>query len=290
MSNQFLLILKNSEEGKFNGFKRKRFNKQTEKILKKNNVNHVLGLHKGVINNKVWNKIKKNDKFYITIYNETFRITANLTKKSKSLRYGETIYPDLVDKKELNYFLFFEKLDSCREPFELLKKRAKLGKFSSEGIFEMKEESNSKKNKKTKINKSLIEKTIGKVERKHREFQALVRNQANVSQLKKLYNNQCQIQQCSFKLNYEKGGKIKQYSHVHHYNQLSESLIDSLNNMIVLCPNHHAEFDFKVKFIDYDGKTIINQKGKKTGETINFHKGHQLDIRNVRSLLGEQDG
>ena len=287
MSNQFLLILKNSDEGKFNGFKRKSFNKQTEKILRKNNSNHVLGLHKGVISNKVWNKIKKNDKIYITIDNETFRISANLTKKSKNLKYGETVYPDLVDKKEINYFLFFEKLNSCREPFEVLKKRSKLRKFSREGIFEMKEESNPEKIKKTKINKSLVEKTLGKVERKHREFQALVRNQANVNQLKKLYNNQCQIQQCSFKLNYEKDGKIKQYSHVHHYNPLSESLSDSLNNMIVLCPNHHAEFDFKVKLIDYDGKTIINQKGKETGETLKFHKGHQLDIRNIRSLLRE---
>ncbi len=287
MFNQFLLILKNSDEGKFNGFKRKSFNKQTEKILRKNNSNHVLGLHKGVISNKVWNKIKNNDKIYITIDNETFRISANLTKKSKNLKYGETVYPDLVDKKEINYFLFFEKLNSCREPFEVLKKRSKLRKFSREGIFEMKEEPNPEKIKKTKINKPLIEKTLSKVERKHREFQALVRSQANVNQLKKLYSNQCQIQQCAFKLNYEKDGKIKQYSHVHHYNPLSESLSDSLNNMIVLCPNHHAEFDFKVKLIDYDGKTIINQKGKETGETLKFHKGHQLDIRNIRSLLGE---
>ena len=109
-------------------------------------------------------------------------------------------------------------------------------------------------------------------------------------QLKKLYNNKCQIQQCNFELNYEKEGKIKQFSHVHHYNQLAKSLIDSLDNMIVLCPNHHAEFDFKVKLIDYDGMTIINEKGKQTGETLKFHKGHKLDIKNIVSLLGEQDG
>ena len=73
----------------------------------------------------------------------------------------------------------------------------------------------------------------------------------------------------------------------HHYNQLSESRIDTLDNMIVLCPNHHAEFDFKVKLIAHDGKTIINRKGKETGETIKFHTGHQIDIKNIESLLGE---
>ena len=57
--------------------------------------------------------------------------------------------------------------------------------------------------------------------------------------------------------------------------------------MIVLCPNHHAEFDFKVKLIDYDGKTIIDQQGKETGETIKFRKHHKLDIKNIESLLGE---
>ena len=290
MSNQFILILKNSDEGKFNGFKRENFNKQTKEIIKKNSSNHVLGLHKGVISNKVWNKIKKDDKFYITIENETFRVTANLIKKAKNLKYGEIIYPETIDRKQINYFLFFKKLDDCREPFEVLKKRSKSNIFSNEGIFEIKQRTNSERIKKTKINKALIEKTRGKVERKHRSIQALDRNQSNVVQLKKLYNNKCQIQQCNFELNYEKGGKIKQFSHVHHYNQLAKSRMDSLNNMIVLCPNHHAEFDFKVKLIDYDGVTIINEKGKETGETIKFHKGHKLDIKNIESLLGEQDG
>ena len=55
--------------------------------------------------------------------------------------------------------------------------------------------------------------------------------------------------------------------------------------MIVLCPNHHAEFDFKVKFIDHDGKTIIDRKGKETGETIKFHKNHKLNAKNIERLL-----
>ena len=288
MPNQFLLIIKKTDEGKFSWFKNKRYNKQTSEILKKNDSKHVWGLHKGVTNDAVWNKIKKNDKIYLTVEKETFKISGILSKKRKNLKYGELIYPESSDRKQINYFLFFDKLDSCREPFEVLKKKSKSRIFSNEGIFEIKEESTHKRITKIKVKKLPIEKTIVKAEKRRRKAsQILTRNSTKVKKLKEFYNNECQIEQCNFKLNYEKNGKIKQYSHVHHYNQLSKSLIDSLDNMIVLCPNHHAEFDFGVKLIHYDGKTIIDRKGKETGETIKFRKGHKLHIKNIESLLGE---
>jgi hypothetical protein len=286
MENQFILILKKSDEGKFRWFQNGK-RKQEKEILRKHNSNHVLGLHKGAISEKTWSKIKKNDKIYVTIENETFRISGSVIDKSKKSNYGEIIYPNEIDKKQINYFLFFKKLDSCREPYEILKQKSKLKIFSNEGIFELKQESIPKKTKKVKVNKKLIEKSVGLAEKRWQKTQSYTRNQSNVNQLKKLYNNQCQIEQCNFKLDYEKNGKIKQFSHVHHYNQIAESLIDSLDNMIVLCPNHHAEFDYRVKLIDRDGKTIINRKGKETGETIKFRTGHQIDIKNIESLLGE---
>ena len=290
MENQFILILKKSDEGKFRWFQNKKWTDgKAKQILRKNNSNHVLGLHKGAINDKTWNKIKKDNKIYVTIESETFRISGNVVKKDKNPNYGEIFYPNEIDKKQINYFLFFKKLYSCREPFDVLKEKIKSKSkiFSNEGIFEIKVESIPKKIKKSKVKQSLIEKTIGKAEKRRKEFQALTRNPSNVNQLKKHYNHQCQIEQCDFKLNYEKNGKNKQYSHVHHYNQLSKSLDDTQKNMIVLCPNHHAEFDFKVKLIDYDGKTIIDQQGKETGETIKFRKPHKLDISYIEILLGE---
>jgi len=286
MPNQFLLIIKKTDEGKFSWFKNRRYNKQTNEILKKNDSKYVWGLHKGVTNNAVWNKIKKNDKIYLTVEKETFKISGIVSKKKTNLQYGELIYPEASDSKQINYFLFFDKLDSCREPFEVLKNKSKPS-FSNEGIFEIKEESPHKRITKIKVKKLPIEKTIAKAEKRRREVEEYTRNPTRVKNLKKFYNNECQIEQCDFKLNYEKKGKIKPYSHVHHYNPLSKSQIDSRDNMIVLCPNHHAEFDFKVKLVHYDGKTIIDRKGKETGETLKFRKGHKLDIKNIESLLGE---
>ena len=284
MENQFILILKKSDEGKLRWFQNGK-RKQEKEILRKHNSNHVLGLHKGAISEKTWSKIKKNDKIYLTAEEENFRICGNLSKKIKNSKYGEIIYPNAIDKKQINYFLFFEKLDICNFSYHELINDSTTPKRFHQGVFERKQKSTPKKLKKTKVNKELIEKTLGAAEKRHRSYQVITRNKSNVNQLKKLYDNQCQIEQCNFKLDYEKNGKNEQFSHVHHYNRIAESLIDSLDNMIVLCPNHHAEFDFKVKFIDHDGKTIIDRKGKETGETIKFHMKHKLNSKYIESLL-----
>jgi len=285
MPNQFLLIIKKADEEKFRLFKIPKYNKQSNEILIKNDSKYVWGFHKGTISDKIWNKIKKNDKIYLTIEEENFRISGNVAKKRKNTKYGEIIYPNAIDKKQINFFLFFEKLDICNFSYHELINESITPKRFHQGIFEVKQKSTPKKLKKTKVNKLLIEKTLGIAEKRQRSSQVVTRNQTNVKNLKKLYNNQCQIEQCNFKLDYEKNGKIEQFSHVHHYNPISKSLIDSLDNMIVFCPNHHAEFDFKVKLIDHDGKTIIDRKGKETGETIKFHKNHKLNAKNIESLL-----
>ena len=109
MPNQFLLIIKKTDEGKFSWFKNRRYNKQTSEILKKNDSKYVWGLHKGTISDKIWNKIKKNDKIYLTIEKDTFKISGIVSKKIKNLKYGELIYPESSDRKQINYFLFFDK-------------------------------------------------------------------------------------------------------------------------------------------------------------------------------------
>ena len=122
-------------------------------------------------------------------------------------------------------------------------------------------------------------------EKKSVSAQKFVRN-PKVKKLKELYNYECQINECDFKLEYnkKKGGKSF-LIHVHHYRPLEYGGHDDFDNMIVLCPNHHNEFDFKVKFISRDGATIMDKNGKKNGETIKFHKNHKLEITNIESLL-----
>ena len=139
MPNQFLLIIKKTDEGKFSWFKNRRYNKQTSEILKKNDSKYVWGLHKGTISDKIWNKIKKNDKIYLTIEEENFRISGNVSKKRKNTKYGEIIYPNAIDKKQINFFLFFEKLDICNISYHELINESITPKRFHQGIFEVKQ-------------------------------------------------------------------------------------------------------------------------------------------------------
>ena len=55
--------------------------------------------------------------------------------------------------------------------------------------------------------------------------------------------------------------------------------------MIVVCPNHHAQFDYNLIAIEIDGKSVIDKYGKKIC-TITFHKKHSLNLENIVSQLG----
>lgn len=288
MPNQFLLIIQKQDEEKFRWFKNGKYNTQSSYILRKNNAQYIWGLHKGIINNKIWNKIKKNDNIYLTVIEESFKISGIVSKKIKNSKFGEIIYPESIDNKQIQYFLFFEKLTQCNIPYHVLKGKSISRIFVDEGIYQIKEESQPEKMKEIKIKKLPFELTIGKAKRRRMEVEGFVRNTSKVKKLKELYDNKCQIVQCDFRLEYiSKNKKKSPYSEVHHYNPLNKESDDDYGNMIVLCPNHHTEFDFGVKFIHSDGTTIINQDGKETGDTIKFSKSHKLDMKNIESLLGE---
>ena len=287
MKNQFLLIIKKQDEDKFSLFKNGIFNDAANAILKKNNSKYVWGIHKGIINKSIWSKIRKNDKIYLTVEEETFKISGMISKKIKNLKFGELIYPTAVDKKQINYFLFFEKLVPCRFPYHVLKNMSNANEFIEEGIYKIQKRNLEKLVHAILVKKLPLEKIIGQPKRKRRSGMAIVRNPTKVRQLKTLYDNKCQIIQCGFRLEYYSKNKNIFYSEVHHYNPLKKQSDDDFGNMLVLCPNHHKEFDYSVKFIDIDGITIINGQGKPTGETLQFSKDHILDIKNIDSQLGK---
>lgn len=285
MTNEFVLILKKSDEGKFRKFKNKDFNKLTKEILKKNSSDYVLGLHQGAINDKIWIKIKKDDQFYITAGEENFRISAKVSKKVENSKDGNIIYPYEVDRNQIKYFLFFKELTICDFSYNKLINISIVPKRVNQGIYEIKNENPVTKFRRISIKKLPYEKTVGIAEKRSISDQKFIRN-PKIKKLKELYNYECQINECGFKLEYDKKDGGKSFLiHVHHYRPLEYGGHDDFNNMVVLCPNHHNEFDFKVKFISRDGVTIIDKNGKENGETIKFYKNHKLEKTNIESLL-----
>jgi 5-methylcytosine-specific restriction protein A len=77
--------------------------------------------------------------------------------------------------------------------------------------------------------------------RKKRVVDALIRNKKFVAELKTLYDNTCQI--CGERIRIRPG---IYYSEIHHIKPLGQKHQgpDRKNNMICVCPNHHALLDF----------------------------------------------
>ena len=106
-----------------------------------------------------------------------------------------------------------------------------------------------------------------------------IRDTEKSRRLKKKYQNRCQV--CNYRLEVDKN---KHYSEVHHIRPLGKGGDDDYNNMIVLCPTHHAEFDYKIIAIGYDGKTIIDKNKKKISD-LHLKSDHEIAQKNITYQL-----
>lgn len=91
--------------------------------------------------------------------------------------------------------------------------------------------------------------------RKEYNVNRIQRNQKLVSKIKKLYDNTCQI--CGVKIDL---GNSQFYSEVHHIQPLGSphNGPDVLENMIVVCPGHHAMFDLGAISINLTSKRVLH--------------------------------
>ncbi len=103
----------------------------------------------------------------------------------------------------------------------------------------------------------------------------VIRDTQTARNLKALYEYRCQI--CGFRIEAQPN---RFYIEAHHVQPLGggHNGLDTTSNMLVLCPNHHALFDFgAVKFISEDKLKIagldysITLKHKLAPESIAYH-------------------
>lgn len=95
-------------------------------------------------------------------------------------------------------------------------------------------------------------------------------------ELKKLYKNRCQI--CNYRLEIN---PQTHYSEAHHIWPLHDGGDDDFSNMIVLCPTHHAEFDYGVICIDESGTGILNQSSQKIANLF-VKESHTISSKNIK--------
>lgn len=102
-----------------------------------------------------------------------------------------------------------------------------------------------------------------------------IRETAMSRELRELYGDRCQV--CGYSLEVAPGLR---HSEVHHVHPLHEGGLDTPDNMVVLCPAHHAEFDYGALCVDASGRAVGRGGGE--GKRLHFEPGHALAPHNVR--------
>jgi len=104
----------------------------------------------------------------------------------------------------------------------------------------------------------------------------IIRDTIKSKKLKIRYENKCQV--CRLRI-------FDNYSDVHHIWPIGEKPIggdDDYDNMLVLCPNHHAMFDLAlIKIKNSKKKFLIDINGKKVGK-LYFQDDHNLHPKNIQ--------
>ncbi|MFP3358013.1 HNH endonuclease [Planococcus sp. SIMBA_143] len=99
------------------------------------------------------------------------------------------------------------------------------------------------------------------------------RNRHLVNSLKELYENRCQV--CNDRLQV---GYKKYYSEVHHIRPLGKhGGPDTLDNMIVVCPNHHTLFDRGAISIDVAEKKVTHFSKQERFDEYTLILKHQIN-------------
>ena len=261
------------------------------KRLNKNNV-HIWGFLFSEKNHSIWKKVSENDWFFFYL-NGKYSYACKVLNKVHNIKIANRLWHvnHSLDKMELivifktvvkislgflktNRLLGIESFIPSvhRITFvqanhnfvdELLRKHKSMESFIQILPFSR----NSEQTYVTKIRPSDLKEPPPKFKSYTIRF---IRDTKKSAATKKLYNDKCQI--CGYTISFDG----QQYSEVHHVWPLGEGGIDDFDNMIVLCPNHHVEFDYAVIGFDHKDYRIIVDKNERPIGKIRFRKKHSL--------------
>ena len=267
-----------------------------EKIFPKINVDsvHVWGFIPSEKNLKVWKNLNIND-WLLFYFDGRYSYASKIIKKEKSKQLTTKIFGKTNESR--NLVVLFNDIFKIKKGFH--KTNSEMGlettipEIHKINMIQAKENSVDKIIEKFGSIESYLEIELSKIKHKNiseiipssmkkepKRIELLtlrrVRDTKKSIELKKIYNNKCQICNYSFPGYVEPG-----YSEVHHVWPMGDDGDDDFDNMLVLCPNHHTEFDYGIIQFSSKDAQIEDIEGKIIG-TISFKKGHNLDLKNIK--------
>lgn len=111
-----------------------------------------------------------------------------------------------------------------------------------------------------------------KAEKRHSEMERILRKDKEiVNLLKKIANYKCQFPSCDSKVLTKEGINYVEVAHIKPVHEGGQSII---GNLIVLCPNHHKEFDYGLLSIDIQSENILT--GTLNGKVFSIKTNYRL--------------
>ena len=139
--------------------------------------------------------------------------------------------------------------------------------------------SGSDESSNTDLDKKEAFSDIRKPKRVDTQVSRIIRNTAATKRLKRLYDYQCQV--CGER-RFQR--QDEPYAEAHHIHPLGDSPPgpDSEENILILCPNHHADFDYGQIEVDPETLTIDHEYDDSVRSTLLLHDGHDLNEKHIR--------
>ena len=106
-----------------------------------------------------------------------------------------------------------------------------------------------------------------------------IRNTTIAKEVKELHNHRCQL--CGERREKDGSG----YAEAHHIHPLGAEPPgpDRKANILVLCPNHHSDFDFGMLSVDPETLEVSHQyEDSADGKTLRTVSGHEIDPDHIR--------
>lgn len=238
----------------------------------------------------LWNDIKEND--VIIFGNDDFNFKSYAKVKKKSIvesNDAQSFFGTSYRAKELKYLLYFDDIYKTKFTYSEMKHFVGLDNDPSHGLFPIHKIAKElflekfKNNQQGKLDIFEIGKSTDSLKGKPKQTQRTVtvfeRDSDLVKKLKNQYNDFCQI--CNYRIKKSNGGH---YSEVHHFWPLQYGGDDNVKNMLVVCPNHHKEFDLCAIALLEDGISVIDSN-KKVISTLKISQGHKIDQKNINFHL-----
>tara|TARA_B100001123_G_C15340744_1_gene1034765 strand:- start:5652 stop:6509 length:858 start_codon:yes stop_codon:yes gene_type:complete len=276
MKNQFFVIVDRDESDKFRQFNYNTYEKLLEKL--------------GYSNSRFWafpenekegfDKVKIDDEIYFAIQGDhTFSFSAKVSGKEENSNLAEKVFGEGFRQKITKSVLFFNEFFVTSINYTEMLRSTGQEAVDKPGLYLIQnkfEETKIKSNEPKEIRDVFIPVDhAGPPPKIQATTTRYIRDTVKTRLLKMKYENKCQI--CNYQIIKPNN---EYYSEVHHIWPLQNGGDDDFDNMLVLCPTHHAEFDYNVIRISKDGKNIIdnNENVLKELTYIDEHKTSQKNI------------